>query len=112
MLTALYQHLYLILTFQHNGKGLKTNKFFSYFLMLISFIISLLFYEDITLGIIILNIICIMIIYTVSNKDLINGVLLLMIFYLILSMIMPSISLLFLIWIIIANIQLQRKYLK
>lgn len=112
MLSALYKHLYDLIFFRHNGQGLKTNKNFSFLLILLSFIISFIFYENITIGIISLNIISLMIIYAISNKDLINGVFLLIIFYLISSIIIPNLSWLFLIWIIIANIQMQRKYLK
>lgn len=110
MLNAIYKHLYYLLSFNHNGEGLKTSKGFTYFLIAICFGISLFYYETVNAGVIILNLGALLFLYLISNKDIVNGVLIGMLLFLIVNLFFPKLSWLLFIWILLATSKMQKNY--
>lgn len=110
MLNAIYQHLNFLLTFKHDGKGLKTPKSFTFVLIAICFLISLISYETLDIGIVIVNIGALLFLYMITNKDLVNGVLLGMLVFLLFNIFVPKLSFLLLFWILFATTKMQRNY--
>lgn len=110
MLNAVYQHLYYILTFNHNGQGLKTSKGFTIILFAICLALSLIHYESVTLGIVIVNIMTLAFLYMITNKDVINGMMLCLAVFLIINTFFPLLSWIFFFWMIFAITKMQKNY--
>ena len=110
MLNAIYKHLFLLLTLKHNGEGLKTEKSFTFILLAVLLSFFLLSYETVTFGVVLINIGSLLFLYMMTNKNVINGVLLCMLLLIPFNIILPSLSIFFFVWILICNVKMQKNY--
>lgn len=112
MFNALCQHLFYLLTFRHNGKGLKTDKIFTFVLLFICLFMSMPSYEQFTIAAVVTNFLALLFLYAITNKDVVNGMLLGMFFFLLMTYFLPAISLLVLLWVLLAITKMQKNYSK
>ena len=113
MISALIKHLYLIFSFNHNGQGLKTGKSFSFCLMFICYILLLLGdNSEINMKTMIIDIVILVWIYLITNKNTVNATLLINCLFAFVYLFNPIIAFMTLIWGIVGIIKMQTKMRK
>lgn len=77
MLSAIFEHIYRLFTFNHNGQGLKTSKYFTFILIFVCFVLSYVSRptDEVDMGFIIFDFILLAIIYflNINKKETINA---------------------------------------
>lgn len=114
MLSAIFKHVYLILTLQHTGDGLKTGKSFTFFLIFLIIALSIVGELEKKFSTILLEsigmFVILLMLYFTSKKEIVNGLFLAFLLFFCLTGFFPSLIWPLVFWIIVANASLQIRH--
>ena len=106
MLSAIFQHIYRIFSFSHNGQGLQTSKYFTFILMFVCLVFACLgeSSENLTVGFIVFEALLLGLIYVlnINKKETINAVFMIVGVFLAVSIFSSLLSYVVLVWGFIA----------
>lgn len=111
MISAIFQHIYSLLSFNHNGQGLKTSKYFTLILIFICFLLSYFNQteESVDFTFFVFQGVLLGIIYLLNKPDTVNAVFMIVGLFLFIGIFSNLLSYVFLVWGFIALNVMQAK---